>query len=183
VATLLSNPTAISNLAVSSVNINGQSSTAARSAVETATSGGGSNSETAVWTNTGLIIGLVVGLVVATLMVVSVILGYRAHKRKTARGRCMVEAGKDLPLSVLNQNDPASPRPSVDITEGMKDVNETLVEEFMSPSLDQLDSESSQNFGRRIGSAFSLDRIGSANTTTPRSNNPGLHTLKLIDFD
>lgn len=186
VSTLVSNPNAIPNLPTSSVNINGRSYFAQSAAVgETSTSSGrGSTSDAAVWTNTGLIIGLVVGLVLATLVVVSVIVGHRVHKKKSARSQCMVEPGNDVRLSVINRNDPASPRPSVDMTKEVMDANvTTLVEVFTSPSMDQLDSESTANRGHRQGSAFSLRTIGSAATTTERPTNPGLHTLKLIDFD
>ena len=184
-STLVSNPNSIPNIPILSVNVNGRSYFVQSAVVgETSTSGKGSTSDTAVWTNAGLIIGLVVGLVLATLVVVSVIVGHRVHKKKTSRARCTVDPGNDVRLSVINNNDPASPRPSVDITEGVMDANETtLVETFASPSLDQLDSVSIATRGHRQGSAFSLDMLDPAATTTQRPSNPGLHTLKLIDFD
>ncbi|CAF4346418.1 unnamed protein product [Rotaria magnacalcarata] len=105
VSKLLSDPGAIPDLTLTSVNMFG------RTYVPSSASSSSSGSDTGnVSTNVALIVGLVVGLVGGLLVIFGVVWLYRAHERMISRHRLGVEETDEDKLTGVDANGVASPK-------------------------------------------------------------------------
>ena len=135
-------------------------------------------------TDSMAIADLIIGFGIASLVVVSVILGHRAHKRKLARQRPTLESNNQLQMSVINEQHSPSPRPSVDKTQ--TPVEPVVVDKMWtrrSLVLDHNDFMSNGRNSRLQSPARTIDGIDFNDDNNQPFANIYISIRKLIDFD